>query len=61
MEWERGYLKATGIWYIVVALSIAFLYFDKPSWAVILWLAQISYQLILVILLFALRPGKNDE
>jgi hypothetical protein len=61
MQLERLYLKATGIWFIVVALSITFLYFDETGWAVILWLAHISHQLTLLTLLPLTRAGRNGE
>lgn len=59
MEWERGYLKSTVLWFIVLATSIAFLYFDKSIWAVIIWLANISYQLIVLSVLLVVRSEKN--
>jgi hypothetical protein len=59
MEWERGYLKSTVLWLIVLATSIALLYFDKSIWAVILWLANISYQLIVLSVLLVVRSEKN--
>ncbi len=55
MIWERLYLKAWGFWFAIVVTSIALLYFDKPFWAIIVWLAQISHQLTVIMMTVALK------
>lgn len=55
MNWERLYLKAWGFWFAILITSIALLYFDKPFWAIIVWLAQISYQLVVLMMAVVLK------
>lgn len=57
--WEKVYLKAWIFWFAALVTSIVFLYFDRPSWAIVLWLAQISHQLIVLIIAGLLKRG-ND-
>ena len=50
MDWEKVYLKQTALWLLVLCSAVAFLYFDKAVWAIIIFLSYISYQLIVVIM-----------
>ncbi len=59
MNWEKPYLKHSFFWFAILVASILFLYFDKPFWAVLLWLAQISHQLIVLMIAILLKSGKD--
>jgi len=59
MNWMIGYLKMSGFWFLVLFASMLFLYFEKPFWSLTIWLAQISYQLILISVLIVARSEKQ--
>ena len=50
MDWEKVYLKLWVVWLAVLFSAIAYVYFDKAVWAVIILLSYISYQLVVVIM-----------
>jgi len=48
--WEKLFLKSWIVWFAILVISIAFLNFDRPFWAIVLWLAYIGYQLMLLVI-----------